>query len=390
MRKFSAHRIYPVNSPPISFGIVETDDDGTIRNIRSTGGKPVEEAGLEFYPGIIIPGMVNTHCHLEVSHLKGQIPEHTGISGFVSSLQKLRQIEPERIIQAAAEADRVMYLQGISAVGDISNLEITLPIKKISRIRYHTFIEIYGFDPVVSAARFHHGLHLAKLFSEAGLPHTLSPHAPYSVGEEMWNLLAGASSLTGRISMHHNESPEERALLENGEGRLADSFRLAGFDISHLPAEAPDAFALLGKYLPASDWILVHNTLMNSIPSPAGIKQGVYWVLCPRSNQYIENLLPDIEGFAANGLTVCLGTDSLASNHSLSILDEMKVILDSVPGVDFDTVLRWATINGAHALDMQNQLGSIETGKRPGLVNIPVFDWTKNRLGQASQPVRLI
>jgi cytosine/adenosine deaminase-related metal-dependent hydrolase len=68
----------------------------------------------------------------------------------------------------------------------------------------------------------------------------------------------------------------------------------------------------------------------------------------------------------------------------------MKVILDSVPGVDFDTVLRWATINGAHALDMQNQLGSIETGKRPGLVNIPVFDWTKNRLGQASQPVRLI
>ena len=246
------------------------------------------------------------------------------------------------------------------------------------------------FDATVSAARFQHGLQLAGAFREAGLPCTISPHAPYSVGEEMWDLLAGASGLTSRISMHHDESPEERELLEFGAGRLADGFRQAGFDISRLPAEAPDAFALLGKYLPASDWILVHNTMMKNIPSIAEVKAGVYWVLCPRSNQYIENLLPDIEGFATSGLTVCLGTDSLASNHSLSVLDEMKTILDAAPEVSFETVLRWATINGALALDMQNQLGTIETGKKPGLVNIPVFDWTKNRLGQASQPVRLI
>ncbi len=261
---------------------------------------------------------------------------------------------------------------------------------RISRIRYHTFIEIFGFDPAVSAARFQHGLQLAGLLSEAGLPHTLSPHAPYSVGEEMWNLLAGASNLTGRISMHHNESPEERALLENGAGRLADGFRQAGFDISHLPAQAADAFALLGKYLPESEWILVHNTLMKSIPSSADIKKGVYWVLCPRSNLYIENILPDIERFTASGLTICLGTDSLASNHSLSVLDEMKTILDAAPEVSFETVLRWATLNGARALGMEKQLGTLETGKKPGLVNIPVFDWKLNRLGMASQPVRLI
>ncbi|MFA6126647.1 MAG: amidohydrolase family protein [Bacteroidales bacterium] len=390
MRKFSAHRIYPVNSPPISFGIVETSDDGTILNIRDTGRKPVEEAGLEFYSGIITPGFVNAHVHLELSHLKGLIPEQTGISGFVSAVSKIRPADSEKIRRSAIQADRIMYRNGISGAGDISNTDTSLKIKQCSQIRYHTFIEVFGLNSGVAAERFSQALKIQKLFNEAGLSCTLSPHAPYSVGTDLWELLARQNSESRRITIHHDESPAERDLLEDRRGEMADSFTAAGFDLTRIPDEAGHFYALLGKYLPDPDWILVHNTMTDPLKVPYPSKPGIYWVLCPRSNQYIENRLPDINAFAASGLTICLGTDSLASNHSLSVLDEMKSVQAAVSGISFETLLQWGTINGARALGMEKILGTIETGKKPGLVHIPVFDWTHECLTENSQPNRLI
>jgi cytosine/adenosine deaminase-related metal-dependent hydrolase len=390
MRKFSAHRIYPVSGPPIPFGIIETTDDGTILGIRNTGGQPVEEAGLEFHSGIIVPGFVNSHCHLELSHLAGLIPKHTGLSAFVSEVSNIRLTDPEKIRQAAKEADRKMFLEGVSGAGDISNTDITLTIKQESRIRYHTFIEVFGLDKGMAASRLEQALQLEKAFNDAGLTRSITPHAPYSVGVDLWRLLSREHTLTGRISMHNNESQQEREILEHQSGAMAESFRRAGFDLTGIPDEATDVFKLLGKYLPDSDWLLVHNTITKPRAEFYNRKPGVYWVLCPRSNRYIENLLPDIEGFGSSWLTVCLGTDSLASNNSLSVLDEMKMIMESAPGIDFDPVLRWATLNGACALGMEKNLGMIEPGMNPGLVHIPVFDWNRNRLSAGSRPIRLI
>jgi len=390
MRKFSAHRIYPVNQPPIAFGIIETADDGTILKIRPTGGKPVEEAGLEFYPGIIVPGFINTHCHLELSHLEGLIPEQTGISGFVSEVSRIRVAEDEIVVRAARQADREMYLNGISGAGDISNNGITLPIKQASHIRYHTFIELFGLDPEIAAGRFENALSLSSMFDQATEPHSLTPHAPYSVGSRLWELLTSATNLTSRISIHHDESQAERELLDHRTGILAKDFIQAGFDLTALPDEASDILRLLGRYLPGSDWILVHNTLTNPLAIAKPLKPGVSWVLCPLSNRYIENRLPDIHAFAASGLNVCIGTDSKASNRTLSVLEEMKTIQQEAPEVDFETVLKWATLNGARALGMEETLGSMEPGKKPGLVNIPLFDWPSNRLKSDSKPIRLI
>jgi len=389
MRKFSAHRIYPVNRPSIPYGIIETDDDGTIISIRETGGHPVEESGLVFYSGIIIPGMVNAHCHLELSHLEGLIPEHTGITGFVSQINQIRKSDTGQIMKAATAADLKMYLDGISGTGDISNNGITLPIKQNSRIRYHSFFEVFGLDKTSASNRFHEAVNLAQTFTEAGLSCSLTPHAPYSTGTDLWKLLSCVPDLTRRISIHHDESPEEVDLLERRSGVMADSFRQSGFDLDNLPAEAADVYRLLGQYLPDSQWLLVHNTVTDPASVAQGSKPGVYWVLCPRSNQYIENRLPDIRGFSESSLTVCLGTDSLASNRGLSVLEEMKTILQVAPEIGFETVLQWATLNGAKALGMDKELGSIEPGKKPGLVNIPVFDWENETLATESIPCRI-
>lgn len=390
MRKFSAHRIYPVSGPPIAFGIIETDSDGKILNIRDTGGKPVEEAGLEFYPGIIIPGMVNAHCHLEFSFLGGLIPKLTGITGFIQAISKNRSTDPERINKAAARADLKMFREGVSGAGDISNSAITLSVKQKSSIKYHTFIEVFGLDQAVTTAGFDQALRIAHEFDNAGLTCSITPHAPYSVGMDLWGQLSRERTRTGRISIHHDESRAERELLVNRTGIMADHFRNLGFDLSLLADEASDIFMLLGKYLPESDWILVHNTVTDPLTPGIGDRERVFWVLCPRSNLYIENKIPDIVRFAKSGLTICLGTDSLASNHGLSVLDEMKTILEYAPRLSFDTVLKWATINGAAALGMDNMLGTIEPGKNPGLVNIPLFDWKNNKLRVDSRSARLI
>jgi aminodeoxyfutalosine deaminase len=390
MRKFSAHRIYPVGGPPVDFGIVETTDDGTILEIRETGGKPVEEAGLEFYPGIIVPGFINSHLHLELSHMAGIIPRTTGLAGFVTGVQQNRESEPERMVKAASEADRVMYHEGIAGAGDISNSSLTLPVKQASRIRYHTFIELFGLDDRLADVRMEAGLHIARLFGDAGLAHSLSPHAPYSLGSRLWNLLSGREDLTRLISIHCNESPEERELLTMASGPLASTFRQSGLDIRTLPEEAVDLNRLLEKFLPEAACLLVHNVVGDIPVARANQADGNSYVFCPRSNRYISGLVPDPGKFSRAGLRVCVGTDSLASCESLSVLEEMKVIGEADPNLSFEAVLEWATLNGARALGFDNELGSIEPGKKPGLVNIPVFDWKSERLVAKSRSVRLI
>ncbi|HBB91866.1 MAG TPA: hypothetical protein DC042_09140 [Bacteroidales bacterium] len=117
---------------------------------------------------------------------------------------------------------------------------------------------------------------------------------------------------------------------------------------------------------------------------------SVFYVLCPSSNWYIHRRLPDFAGFAQSVETVCLGTDSLASNHRLSMVEEMRMVQNTAPELPFDTILRWATRNGAVALGMEKEMGSLETGKNPGLVAIKNFDLKNGKLLSGSRAQRLI
>jgi cytosine/adenosine deaminase-related metal-dependent hydrolase len=332
--------------------------------------------------------------------MKGVIPRGTGLAGFVNAIREKRSGSPEEIIGAVRKADSMMYSGGISAVGDICNTNDTADIKKTSRIRYHSFIEIFGLDPSTASSRFHQAL----LYTSSFLLSTLTPHSPYSVSQTLWEILREHPELTRRVSIHHAESKEERELLEKGTGPLVESMLHFGPDLSVLPANAKDIFSLLNEYLPDSQVLLVHNLNFNpnlhhasrithhdnpGFP-PGATHQSLFYVLCPNSNLYIHQRLPDFIGFAESGTIICLGTDSLSSNLSLSINEEMKTVQDAAPGLPFETILRWATLNGAIALGMEKELGTIEPGKRPGLVNISPFDCHNGKLQPESNARRLI
>src|SRR5689334_19080444 len=146
-RKFSADFVFPVSSPPIKNGVVLTDENGKILEVTSPNSplkSPLsEESGssdVQYYPGIIVPGFVNAHCHLELSHLKGALPEKAGLDEFIMGIESLRTTAEEDIIKAAEKADAEMQKEGIVAVGDISNKNHSFSIKAKSKIHYHTFI----------------------------------------------------------------------------------------------------------------------------------------------------------------------------------------------------------------------------------------------------------
>ena len=144
-------------------------------------------------------------------------------------------------------------------------------------------------------------------------------------------------------------------------------------------------------YLPnASKVLLVHNTFSRAEHLQLLKNKDISLVLCPNANKYIENKLPDVPMFVKEGLNLALGTDSLASNHKLSILEEMKTLITSFPDITFEKILQWSTLNGAKALGMEANIGSFEVGKKPGINLISNFDFQKMSIGKDSFVKKLV
>lgn len=365
----SASYVFPVAGPPIKNGVVGVEIDGTIIHVFT-----LEEAinegvkDITQYEGLLVPGFVNTHCHLELSHLKGQIETRTGLLGFVQAIMKLRTSDEDAIELAMLRADREMFENGIVAVGDISNQVISRGTKLGSPIYYHTFLEVMGFNPLTAQESIRRAIEFKEKFNP--LKVSIVPHAPYSVSSALFKeLRVNGETNDELLSIHNQETEDENLFFERKEGDFLDLYRFLGLDIDFYK---PSGKTSLQTYLPMlSDklkTLLVHNTFTSSadVEFAEAYNPDLYWCLCPNANLYIENRLPDVEMLRNSGAKITLGTDSLASNNRLSIFAEMQTLQINF-GIDFDELLKWATINGAEFLGVQERYGSFEVGKRPGI-----------------------
>ncbi|NII86016.1 MULTISPECIES: amidohydrolase family protein [unclassified Pedobacter] len=367
LKYFSADWIFPVSSPPIKNGVVVVNPDGEIEEVLTK-----EEAGsldldIIAYKGAIVPGFINTHCHLELSHLLGQIPEQTGLVEFVQHIIKSRQGDIEEIKAAMYAAEKKMFENGIVAVGDISNQISSKEVKEQSKIYYHTFIEAMGFNPERADAIMDYVKGIKQAFGT--LPNSIVPHAPYSVSPELFKLIkAEAEKDNIFISVHNQETDDENAFFENKTGEFLDLYQFLGLDISFFAPTKKTSLQTWLPYIKEQKTLLVHNTVSNKadIAFAKENNNNLYWCLCPQANLYIENALPDVDLLIEENVKITLGTDSLASNHQLNILSEM-LTLQKCKQVSFEKLLSWATINGAEFLELDQQIGTIEIGKKPGL-----------------------
>jgi cytosine/adenosine deaminase-related metal-dependent hydrolase len=349
--------------------VLITTKDGTIEAIVG-----IEDAGddIQSFDGILTPGFVNAHCHLELSHMKDMIPAHTGLQEFVKQIVSLRKVEPAAIEDAIVAAEKEMFANGIVAVGDISNTLDTLAQKAKHNLAYYTFVELYDLDPTRAHDKMMAGLENQKAFEQNCIRASLVPHAPYSVTNNLWKLLATHFG-SHTISMHNQETPDENDFFKTKTGSFLGMYERTKVNLDFFEATGLSSLqSVLPIFKNAAASILVHNSFTNADDIIAVKKQmpNTFWCLCPNANQYIEQTMPPIELLRSNTANIIVGTDSYASNWSLNILDELKTIQKHLPNIPLDEMLGWATINGARALQMEKHLGSFETGKKPGVVII--------------------
>jgi cytosine/adenosine deaminase-related metal-dependent hydrolase len=398
-RKFSADYVFPVSSLPIKNGVVTTDEKGKIVDITSPLTPLQEERGtVHRLEGIIIPGFVNAHCHLELSFLKNKIAERQGLDEFILAIETLRNASEEEIISAAKDADEEMSSVGIVAVGDISNNNHSFGIKAKSQILYHNFIEVFGFHPSRAESAFSHGKLLEQELEQASskfkVQSSITPHAPYSASIDLLKKIREhAEENNSVLTIHNQETEDENLLFLNKTGKILERLQKFGIDTSHFKPTGKKSLASVLPYLPEKNKIqLVHNTFTTSeeIDEVLQHNPNLFWCFCTNANLYIENRLPDIEMFYNKKLKCTIGTDSLASNHQLSMLEEIKTIQKNFSSIPLEEIIRWATLNGAELLGFDKALGSIEKNKTPGLIHISNVDVSQMKLTKNSEAQRLI
>jgi aminodeoxyfutalosine deaminase len=374
--KFRADQLFDGNKLFGDDKVLVVSDDGTVREIISR-----RDAGddVQYNAGILSPGFINCHCHLELSHMKGQIPEGIGLVSFVTQVIKNRFQREDRLTTAIEDAENEMIDSGIVAVGDICNNTSTVPQKSKLRIAYHNFIEASGFPPSVAETRFQRAVDIFNEYAAHSekSSNSIVPHAPYSVSPELWQKII---SFPGNqlLTIHNQETFAEDELFLYKKGEFLDLYQNLNIDVSFFE---PSGKSSLQSYIPwfldNQQVILVHNVhttyedlahykMQSRLNADAPFK---FWLcLCFNANLYITGKLPDLDMIRRHTDNVVLGTDSLASNHQLSILTEMQTIYRHFPSVSLEQLFRWATLNGAKALQMDNILGSFEPGKKPGVV----------------------
>jgi aminodeoxyfutalosine deaminase len=378
MRFIKADYIFPISTAPVKNGIVVVKDDGVIEEIldENTQRNLSQDVKIETHQGIICPGFVNAHCHLELSHMKGMIPKGTGLPGFIKQINQKRNTSPDVIAEAIAKAEDEMIANGIVAVGDICNTSHSIEQKKKGRLKYYNFIEVYDLHPSRADEAFENGKKLSEEFKSVGLKSSIVPHAPYSVSPKLLKHIYEYSYVKDSgLSMHNQETATEDEMFKEGKGELLETLQSFGEIYNDWKPSGFNSLPSSVVHLPKCNRIvLIHNTYTKTedINWMQLYTLLSWWCFCPNANQYIENRLPDFQLFLDMGCKIVVGTDSYASNDSLSILDELKTISKNfqphLSDLDYlNMLLKWATLNGAELLGFKRELGSIEKGKKPGL-----------------------
>ncbi len=371
MRKITADWLFPISSEPIENGVIIVDNQGKILKIDSRNNH--DAPSLEHYKGVLVPGFINTHCHLELSHMKGKVATGTTLIPFITGVVTQRGADAEVIADAIEKAEKEMIDGGIVAVGDISNVTDTFAQKAKGNLSYYTFVEMFDFLQENDADRefekykaVYDALPLAK-----GSRKSIVPHAPYSVSRHLFKKINDFNAKEGiTISIHNQETQPEQDLFLHGIGGFYDFYGKFGISLdSFVPSEKTAIHYALENMNPSVKTLFVHNTLTSKADIGAAQmwSEHVYWATCPNANLYIENRLPNYQNFIDDHARMTIGTDSLTSNWQLSILEEMKTIQRFQSYIPFDILIRWATLNGAQALGFDDTLGSFDIGKTPGI-----------------------
>ena len=378
--RIAASYVYTLDAEePIVNGYVEYDDDGTVTAVGRC-----EDISLEkrFLDGAIVPGFVNAHCHVELSHLHGKFRKGTGMAGFIDQINELRDWAGREVkVELVRKWMDKMWSDGVSAMADISNDDSSFEVKASHPMYTRTFLEVFGSEPHMCEGVMNEVTELNAAADAAGIDAAPTPHSCYTMSPQLLSASAAAGLERGYLSYHSQESLEEEELIRYGSGAMYENRKRAGMSTPPVTGESSLKYFMdrLADARPApydAHVLLVHNVCLSQddIDAARKVMNNVYWAICPLSNQFIHDALPPVRLMRENGLDVMIGTDSLSSNDDLDMVKEMYCLHENFPEVGMNELLSWATLNGARFLSKEDELGSLTPGKKPGLVFIGNLD----------------
>lgn len=357
--------------------VLALSNDGTLEAVLKAN--EVDKGNTEMLEGILMPGFVNCHCHLELSHLLGKIPKHSGLPEFAKQvILKRNAATTAEIEESMAAADQQMWNNGIVAVGDISNGPVSFSRKSQSHIFYHTFIELIGLHPANADVIFEKGTELFQQLKDAELSGSLAPHAPYSTSLALIQKIAKYNfKNNSSFSIHNQESEEETKFFMGQKNNFDDLYAFLKLDMSWFKAPMSSSLHHYANSLTTGRSILVHNRVTEPSDMLHLKSKDIYWCFCPNANLYIENALPDFAVFGGQKDKICLGTDSLASNDQLNLVTEANKLLGSGNIFSLKDILKAMTYNGAMALGIEDKFGHLTLGNK---MEINLIDHTNSEI----------
>ena len=380
-----------MSTEPVRNGFVELEDDGIV--IR-TGVCEDPATEPTFYDGAVAPGFVNAHCHVELSYLKGQFRKGTGMAGFIDQINEMRDNKSmEEKLHDLTVAMDSLWEQGVVAMADISNCADTFAVKARHPMYTRTVLEVFGTEPEDWGAVMEGVMKLKEIADGFGIDAAPTPHACYTMSPELVTAVSVEGLKSGFLSFHSEETEEEEEMLKYGSGKMWENRVKAGMSVPPVTGKSSLLYFIdrLLEAHPApfdEHVLLVHECCMDQegVDAVKAVMNHPFVAVCPLSNLFIHNALPPIGLMRANALKVCVGTDSLSSNDDLNIVDELYCLQRNFPEVPLGELLTWACRNGAEFL-RKPEFGTLEPGKRPGLVLIDHLE--DGRLTASSKSVRL-
>ena len=372
MLRIRAGSVHPVTAPPITDGAVLVADDGRITAVAAHAQVPDPPGArrVEFPDAALVPGLVNAHTHLELTHLAGRNPERE-FSRWIRTIRALKDATtPEEFDHSAEQGVRDCWMAGVTCVADTGSTGA--PLRALARLgaRGIYYQEVFGPDPADRAATLAElRAAVARLGPVASGRARLgvSPHAPYTVSEPLYRAVAAFARREALpLAVHLAESREETALVRDGAGSFAEALRARGIPVQAHHCSPVQYLLQLGVLERATGWLCIHCVQVDEGDIDILRRAGVGLASCPRSNRAHAHGTAPLAALRAAGIPVGLGTDSVVSAGDVNLWAEA-----AAAGLYEEDALRMLTIEGARALGLDAEIGSLEVGKQADLAVFP-------------------
>jgi 5-methylthioadenosine/S-adenosylhomocysteine deaminase len=368
MLRLRAGWVYPVTAPPIPDGAVLIDDQGLIAAFGPDHAVPRPEGVelLAFPDGALVPGLVNCHTHLELTHLAGQVQSKQ----FPAWIRRLRALKdataPAAFRRAAEQGVRDSWAVGVTCVADTGSTDAVMEALHALGGRGVAYQEVFGPDPAqcdASLTELTAAVERLGKFASSQLRLGVSPHAPYTVSEPLYRAVAKfARREKLPIAVHVAESREETELVRDGAGPFADALRARGIKVEAQRRSPVQHLVQLGV-LASYDCLCIHCVHADQNDIALLKSAGAAVAHCPRSNRSHGHGVAPLAAFRAAGLRVGLGTDSIVSTGDVNLWSDALAA-----GLTGEDALRMLTLEGARALGLESEIGSLEVGKQADIV----------------------